>query len=70
MEEKVADKICSACGTEYKAGKVEAGILMLLRLCPVCLEKWYRKQHIQTIDEMYDNLWDHNFDSSLSKNKK
>ena len=65
MNEKVVDKICSACGAEYKAAEVEAGLLQKLRLCPICLDKWYRKQHIQTVDEMYDHVWDHK-DSSIS----
>lgn len=57
MDAKVVDKICSACGKKYKAAEEEADLLMKLRLCPVCLDKWYRKQHVQTVDEMYKNIW-------------
>jgi len=57
MTEPVVNKICSACGAEYKAAKFEPDLLQKLRLCPICLDKWYRKQHTQTIDEMYENIW-------------
>lgn len=68
MGPKVITKICSACGAEYMAAKIEVELLQLLRLCPACLDKWYINQNEKKVDEMYKNVWTNPFrDSSIFK---